>query len=365
MKKLIICLDGLGKDLISKKNTPFIYKFGKENYFSELATLFAFTGIEYSFFTGKSPAETKIWLEFVRSKNSIFDNILLKKLSFNKKLRTLAGILIQLIKKRSYLCALHNIPKEKLKYFDSKAKEGLWKLDFFQKRNFVFYKWPFFVLKKKGNEKTKLILRYEKDEERLKRLLKEKEVDVYYTQLVEIDKAIHRFGKKSKKTEKILRKIDGVVAKYIKKFLKENEGAEIFLWSDHGFADIKDYINIRNKLPSKDVFFIGGTTIHFWFNNKERKKAIQNILKKEKIKILNEKDAQKYKIPLSKEYGDLIGYLKKGRYFFPNFYQEKETEKFKAMHGYPDDKELNGFLISNKKIPKKLNIFDVLKYLDK
>jgi len=33
------------------------------------------------------------------------------------------------------------------------------------------------------------------------------------------------------------------------------------------------------------------------------------------------------------------------------------------MHDYPEDKELNGFLISNIKIPKKLNMPQVIKYL--
>ena len=39
MKKIIICIDGLGKDLVSKENTPFLHDFGKKNYFSELKTL--------------------------------------------------------------------------------------------------------------------------------------------------------------------------------------------------------------------------------------------------------------------------------------------------------------------------------------
>jgi predicted AlkP superfamily pyrophosphatase or phosphodiesterase len=85
MGRLIICIDGLGKDLISKEDTPFLYGFAKKNYFVELETLFAFTGIEYSFFSGKTPEEHGIWLEFVRSKNSIFANSLLRFLFFSKK----------------------------------------------------------------------------------------------------------------------------------------------------------------------------------------------------------------------------------------------------------------------------------------
>ena len=157
MKKLIICIDGLGKDLISKENTPFLYQFGKENYSSELETLFAFTGLEYSFFSGKFPREHGTWLEFVRSKNSIFKNPLLKFLSFNKKIRDYFGVLLQKFHGRTWFSGLHHIPLAKLKYFDTSVKQGLWKLNYFQERNFVCYKWPFFVIKNNDNEKIKLI----------------------------------------------------------------------------------------------------------------------------------------------------------------------------------------------------------------
>jgi hypothetical protein len=73
--------------------------------------------------------------------------------------------------------------------------------------------------------------------------------------------------------------------------------------------------------------------------------------------------AKKYKIPLDKKYGELVLYLEKGDYFFPNYYQKKETEKFVAMHGYPDDKEMNGVVISNKKTPQIIKMNEMIKYL--
>ena len=73
--------------------------------------------------------------------------------------------------------------------------------------------------------------------------------------------------------------------------------------------------------------------------------------------------AKKYNIPLLKKYGEIIVFVEKGNYFFPNFYQKNENEKFVSMHGYPDDDEMDGFLISNKKIPKRLKINEVIKFL--
>jgi predicted AlkP superfamily pyrophosphatase or phosphodiesterase len=363
--KLIICVDGLGYDFVSQENTPFIYSFGKEHYLSKLETLFAFTGLEYSFFSGKSPEEHKIWFEFVKSSNSLFDDAILRGLSFNGKIRTYWGAFLQLLNKRTWVSGLFKIPKDKLKYFDTSVKEGLWKLSFFQKEKFVFYKWPFFITKN-GFEKRKIIFKYEKDSERLKRLLDEKNKDIYYTQLMEFDKLLHKVGKKSKDVKKILKRIDKILEKNVKRFLSINPNGEVFLWSDHGFSDVVNYIDLENNLPkSKDyIYFIAGTSAHFWFKNEDIKQKIIKILSEFKnIKILNKETAKKYHIPFIKEYGDLFCYVEKGNYIFPNFYQRTSKEKFKSMHGYPDNDELNGFFLSNKKIPKKLKMYQVKDYL--
>ena len=364
--KLIIRIDGLGKDFISEEDTPFLYKFGKENYFAELETLFAFTGLEYSFFSGKSPEKSDVWLEFAKSESSIFKSFLLRFFSFNKKLRDYFAVALQKLNGRTWFSSLHNIPSDKLKFFDTCVKQGLWKLDFFQKRNFVFYKWPFFVVKKNDKEKEKIIFKYEGDRERMGRLAGGGKSDVYYTQLMRVDKVVHKFGKTSEETKQALKNMDKLIEEYVGRFFGENKEGNVFLWSDHGFADIKNYIDIEKVLPKqKDyVYFIAGTTVSFWFKDKKCGDEIKRIFKKiPNVKILDDKTAKKYKIPQSQKYGDLIFYVEKGNYFFPNFYQKSNKEKFVSMHGYPDDKELNGFLISNKKIPDKIKISEALKWI--
>jgi len=365
MAKLIICIDGLGKDLVTKENMPFLYDFGKRNYFGTLETLFAFTGLEYCFFTGKNPEKSRIWLEFCKVDKSIFGNSLLKIFYFNKNLRNYLGALLQLFGKRTYLAGTHNIPKNKLKDFDVSTKDGLWKLGFFQDKSFAFYKWPFFVTKE-GKENKEIIFKYENDDERMTRLLESKDKDLYYTQLMLVDKALHKFGKKNLETKNALRKLDGWLKKHLTEFIKNNKNADIFIWSDHGFSDIKNYIDIGSILPKKKGynFFIAGTTVSFWFENNNIREEITKIVGKDsRIKILTEKSAKKYKIPLDKRNGDLIIFLEKGDYFFPNFYQKNSNERFIGMHGYPDDKELNGIFISNKKIPKKLKMEEAWGYI--
>lgn len=359
-KELIICADGFGYDLISEENTPFLYKAKKLEELQRLETLFAFTGIEYSFFTGKEPEENKIWLEFSRTKDSIFKNLLLRFLSFNKKLRTYFGIFLQLLNGRTYLCSLHNIPSDKLKFFDSSVKYGLWKLPFFQGKNFAFYKWPFFITQKNGREKRKIIIKYENDEERLKRLVKEKDKDIYYTQLVGLDKIIHKYGKKSREVSNYLKKTDKLLWQISKGFEK------FVIWSDHGFADIKNYINIEKILPKcEDYFyFIAGTTISFWFKNQKIRRVIEEKFSKIKeLKKLTPEITKKYRIPFSENYGELIYFVDKRNYFFPNFYQKSLKERFVSMHGYSEDKELDGFIFiknNGKSAKKNLKIKDIM-----
>ena len=359
--KLIVCIDGLGRDLVSKENTPFLYEFGIKNSLSELETLFAFTGIEYCFFSGKNPDETNLWLEFAKEENSIFNSPLIKWFGIGK-LKSYLGAMIQLVNKRTWMSGLYHIPKNKTKYFDTSAKEGLWKLDFFKNKSFSFYKWPFFVTEKK----KKLIFKYENDEDRMKRILSEKNKEIYYTQLMSIDKTLHKFGKGSREINTELKKMDKLMEKYIQYFLSKNPDGEIFLWGDHSLANINNYIDIQKMLPKSREYlsFIEGTTACFWFKNEEiRKRIIEAIKRNREIKILDPVKAKEYHIPLSKKYGELVAYVKKGNYFFPNFYQKKGTEKFVAMHGYPDNKEMNGVVITNKKLPKKLKMNEAIKYL--
>lgn len=352
MKQLIICIDGLPYDLFTEENMPFLYKYAKKNSFAKLKTLFAFTGLEYTFFTGKTPDETGIWLEFVKS-NSIFDSKLINLFSFNKKLRDYSAVLVQLLNKRTWLSGLHNIPNDELKYFDTSVKDNLWELDFFNNKSFAVYKWPFFVTDKK----KKLIFKYESDKKRLERLLK-KNKDIYYVQLMSVDKIIHKFGKNHYETKRTLLILDNI----FQGILEENIDKEIIIWSDHGFVDVKENIDLQSLLPKSEdyLIFYAGTTAHFWFENEKIKNKIINILKDLKCGfILTDTFKRLYKIPLSSKYGELIFVMKSGYYIHPNYYQ---TKPFKSMHGYTTD--LDGVLITNRRLDKKeINIQDVLKWM--
>ncbi len=354
MNRLIICIDGLGKDLINKEDTPFLYRYGKENSLMTLKTFFAFTE-EYSFFSGESPREHNKWLEFKKSEDSIFNHFLISLFSFNNKLRNNVAGLVQYFKGRRWVIGTHQIPQDQLINFDSSLKEGLWELPFFKGKGFVIYKWPLFAVRNRKRSDIRLVLNYEDDERRLGRLLSV-DTDIYCIQIMKMDKTMHKHGKNSNNTKFALKETDKLLEKTVDKFLKEHPEGQVVLWSDHGFADIDEVINLEEYLPEERSFvhFIAGTTAHFWVDELERAKILDKIGKDSRIKVLTKELADKYKIPFNEDYGNLVLFVEKGGYFFPNFYQKTESQKYKGMHGYPDDSEMNGFLLVNKKVDKKI-----------
>ncbi len=359
MTTLMVCLDSLGYSLLTKENTPYLYELSKELNKARLKTLLAFKGVEQTLFTGQPPTKTNIWMELKYTK-SLFKYY--KYIPLNNKILTYPAILHQLIKKRTNLITLENIPKNLLKEFDVSTTQNIWKTSFFQNKSFICYKWPFFI---KNNKKTIDFFK-KTDSQKIKKLIKniQSNIDLYYIHLTDLDKFIHQNKTNSKETIKKLNQIDNQIKFLIQAFQKQ-KNSDIILWSDHSQVNIENLINIQKLMPkSKDyTAFYGGTTVSFWFKNNNIKEEITNILKKTKQgKILTKQDKKHYQIPDTKEYGDLIFLIQPKYLIFPNYYQK--TKPFKAMHGYaPDKADLDGFIITNKKIPKTLTLEQAYKIL--
>ena len=135
MKTLILYLDALGYRFISKENTPFLYKFGKENSLLRLKTLLGYTGIENAFISGKMPNETGIWTEFVYRKNNVVN--LLKFVPLPNKYLSYPYAYFKYLQGNTFLSKLHNIPRKFFGKFNSGAQDKVWKYDFFQKRKYT------------------------------------------------------------------------------------------------------------------------------------------------------------------------------------------------------------------------------------
>ena len=354
----------MGYRFISKENTPFLYKFGKENSLLKLKTLLGYTGIENTFISGKWPSETGIWTEFIYKRN--FIGKILRFLPFpNFLLSYLYALINYYLNGNTFLSKLHHIPRRFFGKFNSGAKHKIWKRDFFQKRTFVYYGWPFFVV----NNKVHLDFIKRNDEYKVSKFIKKfnDNIDVYFMQLVDLDKTMHEFGTIHEKTLKELRKQDEYASIIVNEFKNKFKECKIIIWSDHGFIDIKEDINIVEKIKNIKCldYFLDSTIARFWFkdnNGKEELLKILNQIKQGKILDLKEKD--KYNIPLGKEFGEIIFALEPGYLFVPNFYQGENG--CRGMHGYmPDKADLDGIFIINREINKKeIELNEVLNLIE-
>ena len=362
MKTLILYIDALGYNLISKENTPFLYKFGKENSLIKLKTLLGYTGIENAFISGKNPNETGVWTEFIYKKN--FLGKILKFIPLSNSILSYPYALLSYIKGNTFLSKLHNIPRKYFDVFSSSVTEGLWKREYFQNKTFVYYGWPFFVV----NNKVKLDFVKRNDEYKVRKFIKSfnNNIDLYFIHTVDLDKTLHESGLNHKNSIEELKKQDNYSNLIVSEFQSKFKDSKIIIWSDHGFINIKDFINIKEIALKFNVdYFLDSTLARFWFKDENTKKELINELSKIKNgKILNLKDKDFYNIPLGKEYGELLFAANPGFLILPNFYQGNKP--LKGMHGYmPDKANLDAFLIINRKINKKsLNMSEVLPLLE-
>ena len=360
MPTLMVCLDSLGYSLLTKENTPYLYELSKKLYKARLKTLLAFKGVEQTLFTGKSPQQTNIWMELKYTK-SLFKYY--KYTPLNNKILTYPAIVHQLIKKRTNLITLENIPKNLLPFFDTSTTQNIWKTEFFKNKSFICYKWPFFV----KNNKIKIDIFKRTDLYKINKLIRsiQPNIDLYYLHLTDLDKFIHLHKTNSTETINKIKQLDNQIKYLLETFQSHYQNLNIILWSDHSQVNIENLINIQKLMPkSKDyIAFYGGTIVSFWFKNNNIKEQITNILKKIKQgKILTKEDKKHYQIPDTKEYGDLIFLINPKYLIYPNYYQK--IKPFKAMHGYaPDKADLDGFLITNKKITKILTLDQAYKEL--
>ncbi|MBI2672372.1 alkaline phosphatase family protein [Candidatus Woesearchaeota archaeon] len=359
MKTLIIYVDGMNFTSINNENTPFLHDFGLKYSLLRLKTLLAYTGIENTFISGKLPNETGIWVEFIYRKNLLGKLLKLKPLPNNYLSYVYA--LGKYIIGDTFLSKLHYIPRKFFDKFSSSVNYGLWKNDFFQKNTFVYYSWPFFV----KNNKINLDFIKRNDEYKVKKFIKNfnEDADVYFIHIVDLDKTSHEYGLGHEKTLKEIKKQDEYCSLIANEFISKFNDGVVVLWSDHGFINVKEYIDINSiaKNFKNADYFLDSTLARFWFKDNNTRNEVANELKKLKNgHILSIGEKNMYNIPQSTEQGEVIFAADPGYLILPNFYQGKKP--CNGMHGYmPDKADLDGFFIINRKTNKKtLNMNECL-----
>ena len=355
MKTLVLFIDALRMDYITKENTPFLYSLKQKYNAHFLKQPFGYTSIGASFFTGQNPGKHKqLTLYTYSKKGSLF-----KRLFYSKSCFYFYNLYNYFLGNDFFIPKIKNFyqfaPTIKKYYHHKNSLPCKTLLNIFNEKKvkYLVYNWPLIV----HNNKTKLKIVRHNDNSITKVFLKlcKKDYKFYMVHLLDLDKYGHDCGPNSKKIREVLKKEDECIERLTKKFDLNKD--LIIIWSDHGMLEVNENINLERILPKgrNYVYFLDSTLARFWFFNNKIKNEIISILKNQKGRMLSEKDFNKYKIP--KGYGDLIFLIKKNKAITPDFFNKNPV---KGMHGYGlTNKNELGVLIINKKIKKSPYVIDL------
>jgi len=349
----IICLDAFKPEYL--QYAPYLKSLSKEHIYGELETVFAYTGISGSFFTGLYPDKHNIFIMFKKTRKHF-------ELPLPNFLLDYWKIFIRLIQNKRFFNKYYQIPKKALPYFKSSLdkiwyQEGCLKVktifDYLKENNisFSYLDYPHFFDSKNNVEK----LYFKGSDKMTLSKMKKLKSQVQFIFLHELDSISHKCGIHSKEVIRHIKFLDRELSK-----LDE----DVIFWSDHGFLNVKARINIEKHLEKlnleygKDyIYFLSSTMALFWFNNKQAEEKVRKVLSDIKGgKVLTDLELKELKVPNQQ---DLVFLCDTGYVIFPDFFNKKIP---KAMHGY--DPKIMGqkgfYLMSIKGKEKNARLIDLM-----
>lgn len=356
MKTLILFLDAISPDKITKESTPFLYALSQKYNLGTHYPVFGFSSIPASFMTGRYPEThgqfTLYWhdpprgikdplLDFLPSNiASYYFNLrrFLKGEDFLAPLAKSDRAFFSLAQKRFH----HHknaLPVPTL--FNILDEKGL---------RFLVYHWPLLATEEKSRM-TPFVRN--SDESRVNKFLsftRNKEFDLYFLHLWDVDKTGHRFGPQAEETKGVLRQQDRLAEKIVERFSLQED--LILIWSDHGMVEVKGFVNLKERLPKNGdgvFYFLDSTMARFWFKDGAvRKRVLETLSNVKEGHLLTADEKKKFKIDFDhQKYGEGIFLLDPGFVFRPNFFHKEGAVK--GMHGYDlSDEAERGFFILNR-----------------
>jgi len=363
MKTIIVCLDAFRYDYLKK--AKFLRELSEKYAHGKLETILGFRGIPATFLTGKMPFEHCVWTNFVFSKNSelkhyknfnFFEGTFLENSARN--LMNLDFNFNRLIKKKSFFLKIPNIPFNLMNKFEFVLNKDLGEknilpfktlFDFLREKkiSFEYFDWPLhrvndsvhFDLLVKNNDRS-LFKHYISS-------IEKNNSHVYYFSFWGLDKYGHEFGPNSVQLKNKIKEIDYYCEKIFNSL--RNEDSFIF-WSDHGMTEVKQTVDITQKISGLDIdYFLDSTIARFKTKNKLEKEQIKKRLAGNKGHFLSNAEKKYFGINFSdSRYGNEFFLLNPGVILLPNFFQGNESAK--GMHGYaPNSNGSDGIYLSSLK----------------
>lgn len=158
--------------------------------------------------------------------------------------------------------------------------------------------------------------------------------------LMELDNISHTCGMWSAQYEKHLKFLESSLNQLIEKYLDENPGGDIFLFSDHGMTPVEKGVELNLEEQFGDMsentyqYFLDSTFLRIWCKDEVLREKIKLFLDEQPSgEIISESERSLYGVT-NREFGDIIFRANEGIMFLPNFFGIRLV---KAMHGYDSE----------------------------
>jgi hypothetical protein len=172
----------------------------------------------------------------------------------------------------------------------------------------------------------------------------------------------HVCGTDSNELKNSLSNLDNMIHEFVDSCLKIDNSTNFIFLGDHGMVNVEKKLDVRKMIcliskkeklkELKDyIYFLDSTVLRIWFFNEHSKSIFEKGLKdctqlNENGVFLTKEIAHNYKIPFGdKRYGDLVWLANSGVLIFPDFFHSSFENQ--GMHGYnPDDVNSHGTCIA-------------------
>jgi predicted AlkP superfamily pyrophosphatase or phosphodiesterase len=342
----IFFLDAIRFQDLNSSHTPFLYKMASGGVSGPLGTLLAYEGLAATLFTGTFPSEHGVWTRYYRDPDGspfkwigplspVLDKFDASSSRATKPLRyglmrlsnALAGI--------SYFPGTDEVPLRELAHMNVSLKRNLFE-------PYCFGRIPslFDILRQNG-----LSFHYfdhglfDSDADVERRALSHLNFDVAAVRFVDLDTASHEYGLGTPSMLESLKRTDSLVERLVTEWREHSPDLSILCFADHGMIPVRGTIDIGQALrearfrPPRDFgMFLDSTMARFW-SDPATLNELGTLLEGLKSgKILSSGDRERYHIPVSRYWGDLVFLADPGLVISPNFFDR--FGKIKAMHGY-------------------------------
>lgn len=205
-----------------------------------------------------------------------------------------------------------------------------------------------------------------------KEQIADEKIRFMYLYLPKLDGVMHTYGTVHEKTEAKIHWLEKEVQKVISCAEEHYDDVSLYLFSDHGMANVTGSIDLIPMIEATGLEFgkdyiamYDSTMARFWFLSEGSREQIEAVLQSvEEGSIVTDQELEEMHVFFpDRKFGELFFLMKPGLLINPSYMGLKVIP---GMHGYhPDDKDSYSIMISNREIGEEIkSITDIRKTME-